>query len=296
LQMLGYTRQDLEEGLVGGEQMTPLEYRVMDEWARVKLKESGVCPPMEKEYVRKDGSRLPVVVGVVFQEEPEKHLVCLVIDASDRRKAMDALRTAYDEMEMRVAQRTSDLAASNRELTREIVRRKRAESALQSLAITDALTGLYNRRGFTTLANQLLRQARRARHPFLLFLADLDGLKKINDSYGHLEGDQAINAAAAILKDTFRASDVIARIGGDEFAVAVLEDLAETGEQPLLERLHQKLNEFNAHAQKNYTLSLSFGTSESNPGDRSTIDAHLAQADTKLYQQKREKKLNIIKP
>src|SRR5439155_4655683 len=178
--------------------------------------------------------------GVVFHEKPEKHRVCLVIDASDRRKAMDALRSAYDEMETRVAQRTAELAAANQELTREVERRKRAEASLQSLVITDPLTGLYNRRGFTTLANQLLKQARRSRQPFLLFTADLDDLKQINDGYGHLEGDQVINAAAAILKDTFRASDVIARIGGDEFAVAVLEDRADFSEQPLLARLREK--------------------------------------------------------
>ncbi len=296
LGMMGYNRQDLEEGRVGGPAMTPPEYHVMDDWARAKLKESGTCAPLEKEYFRKDGTRVPVVVGVVFHEEPEQHLVCLVIDASDRRKAMDALRTAYDEMETRVVQRTADLAAANLELTREVERRKRAESALQSLAITDPLTGLYNRRGFNTLADQLLKQARRSGQPFLLFLADLDGLKIINDTYGHLEGDQSINAAAAILKDTFRASDVIARIGGDEFAVAVLEDLAEAGEQSLLERLQQKLDEFNAQAHKKYTLALSAGTSELKSDDHLSIDALLAQADAKLYEQKRVKKLKIINP
>ena len=67
----------------------------MDEWARNKLKESGSCPPLEKEYFRKDGTRLPVLVGVVFHEAPEQHLVCLVIDASDRRKAMEAVRTRW---------------------------------------------------------------------------------------------------------------------------------------------------------------------------------------------------------
>ncbi len=290
LAMTGYTRQDLEEGRVGGPDMTPPEYHVMDEWARAKLKESGVCAPLEKEYFRKDGTRVPVVVGVVFHEEPEQHLVCLVIDASDRRKAMDALRSAYDEMETRVAQRTSELASANQELTREIERRKRAEAALQSLAITDALTGLYNRRGFTTLGDQLLKQARRSGHPFRLFLADLDGLKQINDTLGHLEGDHAINAVAAILKDTFRASDVIARIGGDEFAAAVLADPDDGSEKPVLERLQQKLDEFNQRARKTYKLSISVGTAELNADEVISLEALLAQADAKLYDQKRIKK------
>src|SRR5262249_15827990 len=149
------------------------------------------------------------------------------------RKAMEALRAAYDEMETRVVQRTSELAKANQELTQEVERRKRAEATLHSMAITDSLTGLYNRRGFSTLAHQLLEQARRSGHPFLLFLADLDGLKQINDTHGHLEGDQALHIAAVLLKDTFRASDVVARIGGDEFAVAVLQDIKEDGEQAI---------------------------------------------------------------
>ncbi len=295
LHMLGYTRKDLEDGRVGGQEMTPPEYRAVDEWARVKLKESGVCPPLEKEYFRKDGTRLPVLVGVVFHEAPQQHLVCLVIDASDRRKAMDALRAAYDEMETRVTQRTAELANANMELTREIELRKRAEAALQSIAMTDALTGLYNRRGFTTLATQLLTQARRSVHPFVLFLADLDGLKQINDTYGHLEGDQAILGAATILKDTFRSSDVIARIGGDEFAVAVLQDMPDSGEAALQERVQKKVDEFNALAHRNYAIGLSFGTAELKPHEHLSIDTLLAHSDTKLYEQKLLKKLGIIK-
>lgn len=270
--------------------MTPPEYRAMDEWSRAKLRESGVCPPLEKEYIRKDGVRVPVIVGVVFHEKPEHHLVCLVIDASDRRKAMDALRNAYDEMETRVTQRTQELADANRELILEVERRKRAEAALQSLAITDPLTGLYNRRGFGTLANQLLKQAKRARQPFLIFVADLDGLKKINDTFGHLEGDQAVNAVAGILKDTFRASDVTARLGGDEFAVAVIQDLSDHERQPLLNRLHDKLEDFNAKSHKNYRLSLSVGVAELKPYEQQSLEALIASADKFLYDEKRAKK------
>ncbi len=290
LDMLGYTRQDLKAGLLGGDAMTPQEYRVMDEWARAKIRESGVCPPLEKEYLRKDGSRVPVLVGVVFHEEPEQHLVCLVIDASDRRKAMNALRTAYDEMEIRVQQRTQELAAANEDLTREIERRKRAEAALQNLAITDPLTGLYNRRGFSTLADQLLKQSRRAREPFLVFVADLDGLKQINDTYGHLEGDQAVIALATILKDTFRASDVVARIGGDEFAVAVLNDVNDSDVEPLMDRLRQKVQAFNSRSRKSYDLSLSVGAVELKPHETRTLENLIAAADKLLYEEKRVKK------
>jgi diguanylate cyclase (GGDEF)-like protein/PAS domain S-box-containing protein len=294
LTMLGYSRQDLADGRVGGPSMTPQEYHSLDEWARTKIRESGVCPPLEKEYFRKDGSRIPVLVGVVLHEEPEHRLVCLVVDASERRKAMDALRSAYDELETRVDQRTKELATANRELNREIDRRRRAEAALQSLATTDPLTGLYNRRGFNTLAQQLLKQARRARRSFLIFVVDLDGLKQINDTYGHLEGDQAVNATAMILKDTFRASDVVARFGGDEFAVAVIEDDSESGNQPYLTRLQEKLQEFNDHSHKSYQLSLSVGTAKLEPDDLQSLDSVIERADKALYEEKRTKKSKAL--
>lgn len=293
LRLLGYTRQDLKAGRIGGNSLTPEEYRPLDEWMRAKLLDTGVCPPVEKEYFRKDGSRVAVLVGVVFHPEPEEHLVCLVMDASERRLAMAALQRAYDEMETRVTRRTSELAAANTRLNREIERRKQAETALQSLAITDPLTGLYNRRGFVTLASQLLKQAKRAQHPFLLILADVDGLKGINDLYGHLEGDQAINAVAAILKDTFRASDVIARLGGDEFAVGVIEDLSESERDPLLERLQEKTNAFNAGSHKSYALCLSVGAAELKSGDIQTLDFLIGEADKVLYEDKNRKKLRL---
>jgi two-component system, cell cycle response regulator len=124
----------------------------------------------------------------------------------------------------------------------------------------------------------------------------LDGLKKINDTHGHLEGDQALFAAATILKDTFRSSDVIARIGGDEFAVAVLQDQEDSGEEPLLKRLQQKLEDFNSRIHKNYTLGISVGTAELKPRDQSAIDTLLAQADKKLYAHKNANKMRIIQP
>src|SRR5262249_5445854 len=82
LKLVGYNREGLVESQLGGDALTPPEFRAADEWAREKLRESGVCPPIEKEYLRKDGSRVPVLVGVVFHEKPEHHLVCLVIDIS----------------------------------------------------------------------------------------------------------------------------------------------------------------------------------------------------------------------
>src|SRR5262249_20763754 len=101
----------------------------------------------------------------------------------------------------------------------DITERKRAEAALQSLSLVDELTGLYNRRGFLAVSEQSLAEIRLNDKVPAIVYADLDGLKEINDSLGHHEGDRALAQAAEILKETFRSSDIVARIGGDEFVV-----------------------------------------------------------------------------
>src|SRR6267142_6479786 len=93
------------------------------------------------------------------------------------------------------------------------------QGELGNLALTDELTGLYNRRGFVAVAERQMSLGRRSGQRMLLFMIDLDHLKRINDSFGHLEGDRALKHTAYALEETFRDSDVVARLGGDEFAV-----------------------------------------------------------------------------
>ena len=97
------------------------------------------------------------------------------------------------------------------------------QSELSSLALTDELTGLYNRRGFICLSEVQLKLARRSGCDMVLFFIDVDGLKQINDSFGHSEGDNALIRTAEVLRMTFRESDVLARIGGDEFGALAIE-------------------------------------------------------------------------
>ena len=100
-----------------------------------------------------------------------------------------------------------------------MMRDHKGEEALLALSLTDELTGLYNRRRFFVLTEQCLKVAVRTKKRSLLLFIDMDDLKWINDHYGHNEGDQALIDLANILKKTFRESDIIARIGGDEFVV-----------------------------------------------------------------------------
>ena len=108
-------------------------------------------------------------------------------------------------------------------IARDVTERKEQEQALRSLTIIDDLTKLYNRRGFLTLAERHLKLAVRKKTGVFLLFADLDGLKIINDTFGHLEGDRALVDAADILRNSFRSADIIARLGGDEFTVFPIE-------------------------------------------------------------------------
>jgi PAS domain S-box-containing protein len=99
-------------------------------------------------------------------------------------------------------------------VSKDITERNEMEEELRMLSLTDELTGLYNRRGFLTLCEQQLKMANRAKQGVYMLYADVDGLKKINDSLGHKEGDYALINTARVLTDTFRESDIIARLGG----------------------------------------------------------------------------------
>jgi len=164
---------------------------------------------------------------------------------------------------------------------------RKGEEALLALSLTDELTGLCNRRRFFVLTEQCLKVAvRTKKRPLLLFI-DMDDLKWINDHHGHNEGDQALIDLANILKKTFRESDIIARIGGDEFVV-LLESTDENSET-LITRLHENVKDYNARRSQRI-LSVSLGTAQFDPDHPIPIDELLSQADALMYAQKREKK------
>jgi diguanylate cyclase (GGDEF)-like protein len=166
------------------------------------------------------------------------------------------------------------------------IERHRMQENIRSLSLVDELTGLYNRRGFLTLASQQLKLANRLKKRMLLIFADLDGMKRINDTLGHQEGDKALIEIAKILKETFRESDIIARLGGDEFVVLTLEKSV-SSDDAITKRLQERLNSQNAHGNRRYCLSLSLGVAHHDPEHPCSIDEWLAKADLSMYQQKR---------
>lgn len=162
------------------------------------------------------------------------------------------------------------------------VERYQMQSELRSLSLTDELTGLYNRRGFSTLASQHLKLARRTGQSFLIVFADLDDLKRINDTYGHSEGDAVLIATANILRNTFRESDIIARYGGDEFLVLVT-DANYDDKKSIYERVHRYVDEVNTSKVLNSYLSLSLGVVPFEPSKELSIEYLVSEADKALY-------------
>jgi diguanylate cyclase (GGDEF)-like protein len=174
-------------------------------------------------------------------------------------------------------------------IVRDITRRKQVEADLRALSLRDELTGLYNRRGFLTLAEQQLKVANRVRKVMLLMFADLDDMKYINDVFGHQEGDRALIGIGQILKKTFRDSDIVARFGGDEFVVLSLETL-DSGTEILANRLREHLDYYNRYENRPYELSVSIVISRYDP--ENPVDLHdlIVNADKMMYEQKNTRK------
>ena len=156
--------------------------------------------------------------------------------------------------------------------------RHRQTALLKNLSEIDALTGLYNRRGFFTVADRVLKIARRNRKSVLLVHADYDNLKAINDRHGHLEGDNALMHTADVLKHTFRDADILARISGDEFAALVVE--SERGmDDSLLDRLQRNLRTHNRQNGKSgYGLSVTTGVARFDPLTTVSLEHLIAEA------------------
>lgn len=170
----------------------------------------------------------------------------------------------------------------------DITGQKRAEEAMRAIALVDDLTGLYNRRGFMTVARQQLKVARRNKWGVSIIFADIDGMKWINDHLGHSEGDTALIEAAVVFKETFRESDVIGRLGGDEFAVLVMETRPDDLEK-ITARLERIIKGHNAAEGRKFMLTLSMGIARCGPDCSHDIDELLNRADSLMYRQKRKK-------
>jgi diguanylate cyclase (GGDEF)-like protein/PAS domain S-box-containing protein len=174
-------------------------------------------------------------------------------------------------------------------VARDMTATKTRESELKQLSLIDELTGLCNRRAFLSLASHQLAVARRTGRPVALFFVDLDGLKEINDAFGHDRGDAVLREAGAILRASFRGSDIIARLGGDEFAVLALDTDAQRVDSALA-RLVAHVDELNARGDRPYHVSMSVGSCVPSPVDSDSLETMLVRADGAMYEEKRRRR------
>ncbi len=173
-------------------------------------------------------------------------------------------------------------------IIRDITIRRHLEQKLREASLTDELTGLLNRRGFMTLSEKQLLISKRHKRRFSILFLDLNDMKQINDSFGHKAGDQALIEVADILKKTFRSSDIIARIGGDEFTILINEPIPDA-DKVITDHFIQNLQALNDRSAHPYTLSTSLGISHFDPAHPSSIDDLLAEADKLMYEHKSRK-------
>lgn len=214
-------------------------------------------------------------------------IVCLTTPAGDA-PAVEAMRRGAQEFLYVDALTASGLAHS----LRQAVERWRFILTLQRQATYDEMTGLRNRHGFMRLAQYRFSLARRARAALALLFLDIDGLKFVNDTYGHREGDALIADTAGILKSTLRDSDIIGRIGGDEFCVVLGED-NNASTDLVVKRLRRAVERFNASSGRSYAVSLSIGEDRADFGSDGsilTLEELIHRADAAMYEAKRERR------
>jgi diguanylate cyclase (GGDEF)-like protein/PAS domain S-box-containing protein len=214
------------------------------------------------------------------------------IDDSEYRMQGPDGNLFWGSMSARLIPSTEDETSTILLSIRNITRRKHEESNLVHLATIDSLTGLFNRRGFTVAAEQEILHASRRREGMALIFMDMDGLKSINDRFGHSEGDKALCSTAEILRKTFRKSDILGRWGGDEF-VALALDVPQGSISLLLDRLEKARASANAGGEGrrgDYELSFSLGMAVFDPTSSQSLEDLIAEADSRMYRAKQEKK------
>ena len=205
-------------------------------------------------------------------------------DSKDERHGLEAVRAGAQDFLVKTEIDGAGLARA----LRLAIERNRLHAALLDMALVDELTGLYNRRGFLTLATRDLRLARRGDETLLVAFADLDDLKGVNDASGHAAGDQALRDTALVLRQSFRDSDLIARIGGDEYSVLVRHARPESAEI-FTERLTRRVRELNRRAGRPYQLGISLGFAAHRASSLSSVANLLDRADRALYRHKRRR-------
>ncbi|SRR5216683_403142 len=242
------------------------------------------------------GGLLSVIVGVGIGSQIVRRVFPIGVMLPFLRSAVDGYLINLNTLEAQQARSFASAAVSLLILGLVVWmawRLNALERELRELSLTDELTGTHNRRGFYVLAEQAVRAAIRAGSGLTVLFFDLDGLKQANDTAGHEAGSMLLQKLASILLGTFRDSDIVGRVGGDEFAVVMNRQYGSVAN--LVEQVERQVSDFNKSLMVRCKLSFSVGHAKLEPGDTATFDELMVQADTLMYAQKMAKR-NVRPP
>jgi diguanylate cyclase (GGDEF)-like protein len=203
-------------------------------------------------------------------------------------------------MEIRYISKVSNLKARNTVLKQhievlgtELDSNEHTNRTLEGYANSDELTGLFRRRKGLELIREQVDQLAELNDSILMAFIDIDNLKMINDTFGHIEGDVLLKSVATMIRDSLARKDIICRYGGDEF-LAVLPGACMKDMQGIKNRLEASISNYNAHSLKSYEINISIGFSECNAKNRRNIEELIQEADDRMYDSKRAKKLHLV--
>lgn len=242
-------------------------------------------------FVQQD-QRHTLLLNMIFINEEQLGLLLCEID-SRKLQYMNSVNAQLSSA-LKIIHMLKMQVGIQRQLEESLEKIKESNQVLETISKVDALTGVYNRRGFYEMAAKMLHNKSNRSKKVILLFADLDNLKSINDKLGHEEGDFAIRSIATVLTDSMRATDIVARIGGDEFVAMAAAELDTDGEM-IKQRIKTLLKEFNDRSDKNYYVDASVGYSEFLCKDDVILEDYLGQADEKLYEDKQKKRKDIMK-
>lgn len=242
-------------------------------------------------YVQQE-QRHTLLLNMIFINEEQLGLLLCEID-SRKLQYMNSVNAQLSSA-LKIIHMLKMQVGIQRQLEESLERIKESNQALETISKVDALTGVYNRRGFYEMAAKMLHNKSNRDKKVILIFADLDNLKSINDKLGHEEGDFAIRSVATVLTDSMRSTDIVARIGGDEF-VAMAAAEPDTDGEMIKQRIKTLMKEFNDRSEKKYYIDASVGYSEFLCEDDVVLEDYLGQADEKLYEDKQKKRKDIMK-
>jgi len=243
---------------------------------------------------RRDGSLFwcRMLAKAIDPTDSSKGSIFITEDITERRAAQDALIRARNELELRVQERTAELAEANARLQQEIQERRQAEEQVRHLANHDPLTDLPNRRLLEDRLAQALAAAKRNDGEVAILFIDLDFFKPINDSLGHRVGDLLLQAIAKRVRGLLREVDTVARVGGDEFIVVLPDIRSHEAAAEITQRILDAMIYPYAIEGNQLSVTPSIGISMS-PMDGTEVHALLDHADSAMYAAKQAGRQNF---